>query len=133
MENTYKKRNFVYEMANLKSEKKGQPFELWIDELGKNRIQSNNRPKFKLKANNIELDVIITSSFKAEIINADQQKIQKFKYSKEAISFIEKYHKPLIMHWNGEIDFYELLSIIMLTNKTNCTIDNSIKQIFNDL
>lgn len=35
MENTYKKRNFVYEMANLKSEKTGQPFELWIDELGK--------------------------------------------------------------------------------------------------
>lgn len=77
MENTYKKRNFVYEMANLKPEKTGQPFELWIDELGKNRIQSNNRTKFKLKANNIELDVIITSSFKAEIINADQQKNTK--------------------------------------------------------
>lgn len=77
--------------------------------------------------------MIITPDFRAEIINSDKQKIQKFKYYKEAIEFIEKYHKSLIMHWNGEIDFYDLLSIIMLTNKTNCTIDNSIKQVLGNL
>lgn len=77
--------------------------------------------------------MIITPDFRAEIINADQQKIQKFKYSKEAIKFIEKYHKPLIMHWDGEIDFYDLLSIIMLANKINCTIDNAIKQVLGNI
>lgn len=133
IKNIDEKSSYVYEMVNLKPEKTGQPFELLVDELGKNRSKYQNLPKFKLKANNVELDVIITPDFRAEIINSDKQKIQKFKYYKEAIEFIEKYHKSLIMHWNGEIDFYDLLSIIMLTNKTNCTIDNSIKQVLGNL
>lgn len=126
------KRSAIYEMANLKPAKTGQPFELWVDELGKNRKTSHNLPRFKAKANGIELDIIIMPEHKAKIINADQQKVQKFRYSKEAIKFIEKFQQPLIMHWNGEIDSYDLLSIIMFANKTNCTVDSAVKHVLND-
>ena len=68
----------------------------------------------------------------AEIINSDPRKIQKFKYAKEAIHFIEKFSKPLLMHWNGEISSSELANIIRLVERKNYTLDSAIDTILND-
>ncbi len=122
----------IYGMANLKPREIGESFELWIDELGSDRNVGHNNPRFKPKANGIQLDIMLMRNGKAEIVNADPRKIQKFKYGKEAVRFIEKFSEPLIMHWNGDISSSELTTIIRLVNKKNYSIDNAIEAVLND-
>lgn len=122
----------IYGMVNLKPRETGQPFELWVDEIGSDRNVGHNLPRFKPKANGIQLDIMLNRDGSAEIINSDPRKIQKFKYAKEAIHFIEKFSKPLLMHWNGEISSSELANIIRLVERKNYTLDSAIDTILND-
>ncbi|MCM1226144.1 MAG: hypothetical protein NC320_01805 [Clostridium sp.] len=122
----------IYGMANLKPNKIGQPFELWVDEIGSDRNVGHNNPRFKPKANGIQLDIMLNSNGKAEIVNADSRKIQKFKYSKEAVEFIEEFQEPLLMHWNGEIDSSDLAMIIRLVVKKKYSMDDAIEAVLND-
>ncbi len=122
----------VYGMSNFKPAKTGLPFELWVDEIGSDRNVAHNLPRFKPKANGVQIDIVLNSNGKAEIVNADSRKIQRFKYAKEAIEFIEKLKKPLLMHWNGEIDSDDLLSIIKLVEKENYSIESAIETVLND-
>lgn len=122
----------IYGMANLKPREIGESFELWIDELGSDRNIGHNNPRFKPKANGIQLDIILLRNGKAEIINADPRKVQKFKYGKEAVRFIEKFSEPLIRHWNGEISSSELAAIIRLVVKKKYSINDAIEAVLND-
>lgn len=122
----------IYGMANLKPDKIGQPFELWVDEVGSDRNVSHNLPRFKPKANGIQLDIVLNPNGEIEIVNADSRKIQKFKYAKEAIDFIETFQRPLLMHWNGEIDSTDLAMIIRLVVKKKYSIDDAIEAVLND-
>lgn len=122
----------IYGMANLKPKETGQPFELWVDEIGSDRNVGHNNPRFKPKANGIQLDIMLNSNGKAEIVNADSRKIQKFKYGKEAVQFIERFSEPLMMHWNGDISSSELTAIIRLVVKKKYSIDDAIEAVLND-
>ena len=122
----------VYGMSNFKPAKTGLPFELWVDEIGSDRNASHNLPRFKPKANGVQLDIVLNESGRAEIVNADSHILQKFKYAKEAIDFIEKLQKPLRMHWNGEIDSDDLLSIIKLVEKKSYSIDDAIETVLHN-
>lgn len=122
----------IYGMANLKSSEIGQPFDLWVDELGSDRKVGYNNPRFKPKANGIQLDIMLKSNGTAEIINADPRKIQKFKYGEESVKFIEQFSEPLTMHWNGEISSSELSAIIRLVAKKGYSIDDAIEAVLND-
>ncbi len=122
----------IYGMANLKPREIGESFELWIDELGSDRNVGHNNPRFKPKANGIQLDIMLLRNGKAEIINADPRKIQKFKYGNEAVRFIEKFSEPLIMHWNGDISSSELTAIIRLVVKKKYSINDAIEAVLND-
>ena len=122
----------IYGMANLKPRETGQPFELWVDELGNDRNVGHNNPRFKPKANGIQIDIMLNKDGTAEIVDLDPCKIQKFKYAKNAIHFIEKFSEPLLMHWNGEISSGELTSIIRLVEKKHYTISDAIDAVLND-
>ena len=122
----------IYGMANFKEKITGEKFDLWVDEVGSDRNVVHNLPRFKPKANGVQLDIVLNPNGDAEIVNADSKKIQKFRYAKEAIAFIERFRKPLMMHWNGEIETTELGNIIRLVVKKNYTIDNAITSVLND-
>lgn len=122
----------IYGMSNLKPSKTGQPFELWVDEIGSDRNVGHNLPRFKSKANDVQLDIVLDENGNAKIINTDTRKIKKFKYAKEAVKFIEKFQKPLLMHWYGEIDSADLANIIKLVEKKNCSLDSAIDTVLND-
>ena len=121
----------LYEMANLKSKDTGELFDIWIDEVGKDRGTKHNLPRFKPKKGNVELDIVIDN----DVVRFDKQptnKLHKFGPYKDALNFVEKFKKPLIMHWNHEITTYELGNIIRLVNKKKFTIDNAIQVVLND-
>lgn len=124
--------NPIYGMANLKNKITGEAFELWIDEVGSERHTSHNEARFKPKANGIQIDVILHKDGTTEIVDSNPRKIQKFGYAKEAIRFIEKFQKPLLMHWNGEIETGELTAIIRLVVKKNYSINEAIEAVLND-
>lgn len=121
----------LYEMANFSRNTTGENFELWIDDSGKNRNVGHNLPRFKPKANDIELDIVIDGD-SIYIDNANPRDIRKFKYSKDALDFIKRFKKPLLMHWNREIDTAELGLIMKLVVKKNYTVDDAVKAVLND-
>lgn len=121
----------LYEMANISRNTTGENFELWIDDSGKDRNVGHNLPRFKPKTNGIELDIVIDGD-KIYIDNPNPRKIKKFKYSKEALEFVERFKKPLLMHWNREIDTAQLGTIFTLVIKKKYTIEDAIKFVIED-
>jgi len=127
--------NTLYEHANLKQNTTGQPFELWLDEFGKDRKVQHNEPRFKVKANGIELDCILHSDDTIEIVN-NTRDIQKFKYAKEAENFIYTYRNLLRMHWNHDADTGDVAIVMkMLKSKKVTTEDilDMLSKVQNDL
>ena len=122
----------IYGMANLRFKTTGEPFDLWVDEAGSERNTQHDAPRFKPKANGIQLDIIIQNDGTAEIVNTDPRDIQKFGYAKEALAFIERFSAPLLMHWNGEIETGELTAIIRLVVKKHYELDDAIYAVIND-
>ncbi len=115
--------NTLYEHANLKQNTTGQPFELWLDEFGKDRKVQHNEPRFKVKANNIELDCILHSDDTIEIINNNKD-IQKFKYAKQAKDFIYVYRNLLRMHWNHDVDTGDVAIVMKMLKSKKVTTED---------
>lgn len=123
--------NYLYEHANIRSKVTGQPFDIWVDEFGKTRNNKHNEPRYKVTANDVELDIILHGDDSIEIVN-DTQDIRKFKHSKEAMDFIEKFKLPFRMQWDQQIDTYELTTIIRLTQKQGFDIIDAIDKVLRD-
>ena len=123
--------NYLYEHANIRSKVTGQPFDIWVDEFGKTRNNKHNEPRYKVTANDVELDIILHGDDSIEIVN-DAQDIRKFKHSKEAMDFIEKFKLPFRMQWDQQIDTYELTTIIRLTQKQGFDIIDAIDKMLRD-
>jgi hypothetical protein len=61
----------------------GQPFDIWVDEFGKDRNIKHHEPRFKVTSNGVELDLILHKDNSVEIVN-DAQTIRKFKNGKKS-------------------------------------------------
>lgn len=119
----------IYGMANLRYQTTGEPFELWVDELGSDRNNVHHEARFKPKANGIKLEVILRRNGEIEFVDKNPRKIQKFGYAKEVKNFIKRFQKPLFMHWDGEIDIGELTTIITNVVKDNMSVDKAIESV----
>ena len=123
--------DYMYEMANLQTKDTGEPYEFWVDDIGKDRGGKHNLPRFKPRKDGVELDIIIDG----DDVRFDKQptnKLHKFGPYKDALKFVEKFKKPLLMHWNKEITTAELANIIRLVNKKHYSIDDAIEAVLND-
>ena len=121
----------LYEMANLQESTLGERFELWLDETKKDKNVGHNLPRFKPKANGVELDIVIDGDT-VRFDKANTSKPRKFKYGKDAIKFVEKFKKALLLHWNKKIDTFKLGMIIYLVNKKHYSVDAAINDVLND-
>ena len=118
-------------MANLKSTSTGESFDIWVNEIGKGREGKHNLPRFKPEKSGVQLDIVIDG----EDVRYDKQptnKLHKFGPYKDALKFVEKFKKPLLMHWNQEIDTIQLGNIVRLVNKKKYTIEDAISAVLND-
>ena len=120
----------LYEMANFSTKTTGEPFTLWIDEAGKERKTKHSLPGFKASANGVQVDIVIDGD-NIKFDNATKRKLDRFKYAKEALDFIEKFKKPLLMHWNRKIDTAQLGMIMLLVTKKHRSIDDAIDEVVN--
>ena len=120
--------NSLYESAVFRPKTTGQPFDIWVDEFGKDRNTKHHEPRFKVTSNGVELDLILHRDNSVEIVN-DAQTIRKFKNGKKAVDFIKKYEKPLRAHWNHDIDTFELGAIFKMTKSDAMTILDAMVKI----
>ena len=121
----------LFEMANLRTATTGQPFDFWVDEAGSTRKVEHNLPRFKVTANNVDLDIMLLKN-KPFIVNNNERVIQKFKYSKQALMFVSDFYLPLMLHWNGDIDTGQLSAIMRLVHKKNLTVAEATDAVLND-
>lgn len=119
---------FFLEHANLRSKDTGQPFDVWLDELGCDRNVKHNEPRFKFTANNIQLDVILHNNGELEIVN-NPREVRKFKHSKKVIDFIKKFEEPLRKQWNHELTTYETMHLIRTVYKTDMDVLDALSKI----
>lgn len=125
----------ILAMSSLKPTDIDEKFEIWFDEEGKNRDVSYNLPRVKCKANDSEIVIKINTDGSLEIHNPNgryNSKIKKFRYSKDALKFVEKFKEPILMHWNQEISTLQLFKIIDYAITNNCDANISIKHILSE-
>lgn len=67
---------YFFEHANIQARDIKQPFDIWVDEIGKDRNVKHKEPRFKVKANNVELDIILHNNGDIETVN-DKRDIKK--------------------------------------------------------
>ena len=122
---------YLFEMANLRTPTTGQPFEFWVDEVGSERKVEHNLPRFKVRANGVEL-VILLMTYKATILNNNDRQIRQFRYGKQATQFVLDFAEPLRMHWNGAIDTGQLSAIMRLVSKQGYSVKDATDKVLSD-
>lgn len=122
---------YLYEMANFDRNSIKQPFDLWVDEAGKDRKVEHNLPRFKPKNNGIELEIVIRPDGKV-INKSSKQDTKAFGHATEAMKFVEKFKKPLLMHFYKEIDTTKLGTIFFLVARKKYTVDDAIEFVTDD-
>ena len=123
----------LYEMSNFSRTSIKQPFDLWVDDAGFTRNTKHNRPRFKAKNNGAEIDIVVDDKNNNKIsIESSNQAISDFKKSKEAVEFVERFQKPLLMHFYKKIDTAQLGTIFILVIKKGYTIEDAIKFVTED-
>lgn len=124
--------NYLYEMSNLNRRITRQPFDIWIDDICKDRKVGHNEARFKVEANNVQLDIRLHNNGKAELVNDNSRIIQKFKYVKEAIDFLERFSKIFLMQFNREIDTFQLADIIKLVDRKHYALEDAIEEVLSE-
>ena len=123
----------IYEMSNFSRVSLRQPFDLWVDDKGVDRKTKHNLPRFKAKNNGVDIDIVVDVRKNDKVsIDSPKQAIDDFKKSKEATDFVEKFKKPLLMHFYKKIDTTQLGAIFILVIKKKYSIDDAIKFVTED-
>lgn len=122
----------LYEWANIRRNTTGLPFDIWVDEIGKNRNTKHNELRIKVTANNVQLDVIVHNHGEIEYAN-NPADIRKFGHKKELEDFILKVSPALKAHWNQDIDSSELGYIIRQVYKNKKDLSQVLSDIGNEI
>lgn len=98
----------LFEMANLSREDSGQPFDIWVDSMGKKRNTKHNEIRLKAANNGV---TIVAGFENGEYSNFQtaKNKICKFGKNKELKSYIIKIKPLLELHWENKITDSEFL------------------------
>lgn len=105
-----------YEMANLTRQKSGQPFDIWIDSLGKSRNTKHSEPRLKATNNGV---TIIAGFKNGEYSNFQtaKDKIRQFGSNKELEEYLNIMKPAIELHWEGLIDDGDFINIAFLVKK----------------
>jgi hypothetical protein len=121
----------VYTMANLSSRTTGQPFRLWVDSAGKQRLNSHHELRVKAEYNNVSVEVGFENG-EYSTFQTSNQDLVRFKKSKELRNYIEKMQEPLQLHWDGEIEDIDFLTICKYV-KNGMTPQNAIDRVLAEI
>lgn len=121
----------LYEMANLPRQKSGQPFDIWVDSIGKDRKVGHN--EIRLKASNNGVTIIAGfKDGKFSNFQTPEYKITKFGKNRELKEYLITIKPLLTLHWNKEIDDLTFLLAAHIISK-GCDVQTAIEKAINFL
>lgn len=94
-----------FEMANLRKQESGLPYDIWLDSAGYKRNTPHNVMMIKANIDNEFIPVIIASQ-------RDIRPQKHFKRENEIILWASDNYNTLFKHWNGELSDRQALNIL---------------------
>lgn len=94
-----------FEMANLRKQESGLPYDIWLDSAGYRRNTRHNVMRIKVSIDNELIPVIIASQ-------RDIRPQKHFKRENEIISWASDNYYTLFKHWNSELSDRQALNLL---------------------
>lgn len=94
-----------FEMANLRKQESGLPYDIWLDSACSKRNIPHNVMMIKVSIDNELIPVIIASQ-------RDIRPQKHFKRENEIISWASDNYYTLFKHWNSELSDRQALNIL---------------------
>ena len=94
-----------FEMANLRKQESGLPYDIWLDSAGYKRNTPHNVMRIKVSIDNELIPVIIASQ-------RDIRPQKHFKRENEIILWASNNYYTLFRHWNGKLSDRQALNIL---------------------
>lgn len=95
----------IDEMANVDKQDTGLPYSIWIDSEGRDRVVPYSTPRLKVDVDGERIPVSISDAPKILV----DKNIPQFT---EIASWIVKYKKVLLKHWNKELSDRQTLNML---------------------
>ena len=94
-----------FEMANLRKQESGLPYDIWLDSAGYKRNTHHNVMRIKVSIDNELIPVIIASQ-------RDIRPQKHFKRENEIILWASNNYYTLFRHWNGKLSDRQTLNLL---------------------
>ena len=94
-----------FEMANLRKQESGLPYDIWVDSAGCKQNTHHNVMRIMVSIDNELIPVIIASQ-------RDIRPQKHFKRENEIISWASDNYYTLFKHWNSELSDRQALNIL---------------------
>jgi hypothetical protein len=107
----------IFQMLKYSTEDSGLPYDLWFDDVGKDRFNKHKAPRVKVELPNRDLLPLSIEEepkllLKGVPLAKAEKELQEIDESKmkRIHDFIFKNHQLILHHWNGEIDDFDLVN-----------------------
>ena len=94
-----------FEMANLRKQESGLPYDIWLDSAGYKRNIPHSVMRIKVHIDDEFIPIIIASQ-------RDIRPQKHFKRENEIILWASNNYDTLFMHWNGKLSDRQALNIL---------------------
>lgn len=94
-----------FEMANLRKQESGLPYDIWLDSAGCTRNTHHNMMRIKVGIGDELIPIIIASQ-------RDIRPLRPFKRENEIISWVSDNYDTLFKHCNGELSDRQALNLL---------------------
>lgn len=94
-----------FEMANLRKQESGLPYDIWLDSAGCKRNTHHNVMRIKVVVGDELIPVIIASQ-------SDIRPLRSFRMENEIVSWVCANYDTLFKHRNGELSDRKALNLL---------------------
>ena len=94
-----------FEMANLRKQESGLPYDIWLDSIGCARNTHHKVMRIKVGVGDELIPVIIASQ-------RDIRPLRPFRMENEIVSWVVHNYDTLFKHWNGELSDRQALNLL---------------------
>ena len=101
----YEEKHTCFEMANLRKQESGLPYDIWLDSSGCTRNTQHTVMRIKVGAGDELIPVVLSSK-------RDIRPLRPFRMKNEIVSWIFDNYDTLFKHWNGELSDRQALNLL---------------------
>ena len=115
--------DYLFEMAQVSKDDTGLPYDLWIDGMGKDRNNTHNTPRIKVRVKDKLIPMTIDKDNPDIPESVKKMGTTTFKGISKIRKYIKEYYSVFMKHWNREITDKQALNMLGQTEAD----DNQIK------